>query len=173
MEISWSGIPGAAKKVSIKKKKFLCCIVFSVLSDPNSFFLNYYYYPEISVCIWDHVHVFLPDGFYRQVKQISGAHKAETNPATKVKKRRSSTRGMAPSVVSIFSSWLSLMKASLCPRGEADLWAPCLSRRIASRASQWFCFRISTPSSRPELLMGRRSLFLTGGKPVWNVSPTK
>uniref|UniRef100_A0A3Q2R1K0 Denticleless E3 ubiquitin protein ligase homolog (Drosophila) n=1 Tax=Fundulus heteroclitus TaxID=8078 RepID=A0A3Q2R1K0_FUNHE len=39
------------------------------------------------------------DGFYRQVKQISGAHnKSETSAPSKTKKRRSSTRGMAPSV---------------------------------------------------------------------------
>lgn len=44
---------------------------------------------------------FLTDGYYRQVKQISGAHnKAETNPTAKTKKRRSIARGMAPSVVS-------------------------------------------------------------------------
>lgn len=51
------------------------------------------------------LYVFLSDGFYRQVKQISGAHnKAETNPSTKAKKRRSSARGMAPSVVSFLDS---------------------------------------------------------------------
>lgn len=50
---------------------------------------------------------FLIDGYYRQVKQISGAHnKAETNPSAKVKKRRSVVRGMAPSVVSFFNDWL-------------------------------------------------------------------
>lgn len=43
---------------------------------------------------------FLADGYYRQVKQISGAHnKAETNPTAKGKKRRGIARGMAPSVV--------------------------------------------------------------------------
>lgn len=47
--------------------------------------------------------VLLSDGFYRQVNQISGAHnKAESNAPTKTKKRRGSTRGMAPSVVSFF-----------------------------------------------------------------------
>lgn len=47
---------------------------------------------------------FLIDGYYRQVKQISGAHnKAETNPSARAKKRRSISRGMAPSVVSFFS----------------------------------------------------------------------
>lgn len=47
---------------------------------------------------------FLTDGYYRQVKQISGAHnKAETNPTAKAKKRRSFVRGMAPSVVSVFN----------------------------------------------------------------------
>lgn len=45
------------------------------------------------------------DGFYKQVKQISGAHnKSETNPSSKVKKKRSSMRGMAPSVVSLRTS---------------------------------------------------------------------
>lgn len=45
------------------------------------------------------------DGFYKQVKQISGAHnKSETNPSSKVKKKRSSMRGMAPSVVSSCAS---------------------------------------------------------------------
>lgn len=44
------------------------------------------------------------DGFYRQVKQISGAHnKAETTPSTKIKRKRSSARGMAPSVVSFLN----------------------------------------------------------------------
>lgn len=46
------------------------------------------------------------DGYYRQVKQISGAHnKAETNPAAKAKKRRGVARGMAPSVVRVFNHW--------------------------------------------------------------------
>lgn len=47
---------------------------------------------------------FLADGYYRQVKQISGAHnKAETNPTAKARKRRSIARGMAPSVVNFFN----------------------------------------------------------------------
>ncbi|XP_037605806.1 denticleless protein homolog [Sebastes umbrosus] len=51
-----------------------------------------------NIMVWD-TRCSKKDGFYRQVKQISGAHnKAETNPPTKTKKRRSSTRGMAPSV---------------------------------------------------------------------------
>nr|XP_046228420.1 denticleless protein homolog [Scatophagus argus] len=51
-----------------------------------------------NIMVWD-TRCSKKDGFYRQVKQISGAHnKAETNPSTKTKKRRSSTRGMAPSV---------------------------------------------------------------------------
>ncbi|XP_041831182.1 denticleless protein homolog isoform X2 [Melanotaenia boesemani] len=51
-----------------------------------------------NIMVWD-IRCSKKDGFYRQVKQISGAHnKAETNPPSKVKKRRSSMRGMAPSV---------------------------------------------------------------------------
>ncbi|KAI3364200.1 hypothetical protein L3Q82_011014 [Scortum barcoo] len=52
-----------------------------------------------NIMVWD-TRCSKKDGFYRQVKQISGAHnKAETNPPAKTKKRRSSsTRGMAPSV---------------------------------------------------------------------------
>ncbi|XP_045899403.1 denticleless protein homolog [Micropterus dolomieu] len=51
-----------------------------------------------NIMVWD-TRCSKKDGFYRQVKQISGAHnKAETNPSTKAKKRRSSARGMAPSV---------------------------------------------------------------------------
>ncbi|XP_022626139.1 denticleless protein homolog [Seriola dumerili] len=51
-----------------------------------------------NIMVWD-TRCSKKDGFYRQVKQISGAHnKAETNPASKTKKRRSSMRGMAPSV---------------------------------------------------------------------------
>ncbi|KAL7389024.1 hypothetical protein ABVT39_024995 [Epinephelus coioides] len=51
-----------------------------------------------NIMVWD-TRCSKKDGFYRQVKQISGAHnKAEANPPTKTKKRRSSTRGMAPSV---------------------------------------------------------------------------
>ncbi|XP_040920511.1 denticleless protein homolog [Toxotes jaculatrix] len=51
-----------------------------------------------NIMVWD-TRCSKKDGFYRQVKQISGAHnKTETNPPSKTKKRRSSTRGMAPSV---------------------------------------------------------------------------
>ncbi|KAK2856103.1 hypothetical protein Q5P01_004838 [Channa striata] len=51
-----------------------------------------------NIMVWD-TRCSKKDGFYRQVKQISGAHnKAETNPPSKTKKRRSSMRGMAPSV---------------------------------------------------------------------------
>uniref|UniRef100_A0A8D3E4V2 Denticleless E3 ubiquitin n=1 Tax=Scophthalmus maximus TaxID=52904 RepID=A0A8D3E4V2_SCOMX len=51
-----------------------------------------------NIMVWD-TRCSKKDGFYRQVKQISGAHnKAETHPPSKTKKRRSSTRGMAPSV---------------------------------------------------------------------------
>ncbi|XP_007545894.1 denticleless protein homolog [Poecilia formosa] len=53
-----------------------------------------------NIMVWD-IRCSQKDGFYKQVKQISGAHnKSETNPSSKVKKRRSSMRGMAPSVVS-------------------------------------------------------------------------
>lgn len=51
-----------------------------------------------NIMVWD-TRCSKKDGFYRQVKQISGAHnKAETNPPTKTKKRRGSMRGIAPSV---------------------------------------------------------------------------
>ncbi|XP_014854490.1 PREDICTED: denticleless protein homolog [Poecilia mexicana] len=51
-----------------------------------------------NIMVWD-IRCSQKDGFYKQVKQISGAHnKSETNPSSKVKKRRSSMRGMAPSV---------------------------------------------------------------------------
>ncbi|XP_028253262.1 denticleless protein homolog isoform X2 [Parambassis ranga] len=51
-----------------------------------------------NIMVWD-IRCSKKDGFYRQVKQISGAHnKADTNPPSKTKKRRSSMRGMAPSV---------------------------------------------------------------------------
>lgn len=45
--------------------------------------------------------VFPSDGFYRPVKQISGAHnKMDRNTPSKTKKKRPGTRGMDPSVVS-------------------------------------------------------------------------
>ncbi|XP_068199048.1 denticleless protein homolog [Antennarius striatus] len=51
-----------------------------------------------NIMVWD-TRCSKKDGFYRQVKQISGAHnKSETNPLAKVKKKRSSARGMAPGV---------------------------------------------------------------------------
>ncbi|RVE55724.1 hypothetical protein OJAV_G00228860 [Oryzias javanicus] len=51
-----------------------------------------------NIMVWD-TRCSKKDGFYRHVNQISGAHhKAEANPSSKNKKRRSSLRGMAPSV---------------------------------------------------------------------------
>ncbi|XP_018550475.1 denticleless protein homolog [Lates calcarifer] len=51
-----------------------------------------------NIMVWD-TRCSKKDGFYKQVKQISGAHnKAETNPPSKTKRRRSCPRGMAPSV---------------------------------------------------------------------------
>ncbi|XP_054617949.1 denticleless protein homolog [Dunckerocampus dactyliophorus] len=51
-----------------------------------------------NILVWD-TRCSKKDGFYKQVKQIRGAHnKAEANPPSKTKKRRLSTRGMAPSV---------------------------------------------------------------------------
>ncbi|KAF7230729.1 denticleless protein homolog [Nothobranchius furzeri] len=51
-----------------------------------------------NIMVWD-IRCSQKDGFYKQVKQISGAHnKAELHPPPKWKKRRSSIRGMAPSV---------------------------------------------------------------------------
>uniref|UniRef100_A0A665WGV8 Uncharacterized protein n=1 Tax=Echeneis naucrates TaxID=173247 RepID=A0A665WGV8_ECHNA len=51
-----------------------------------------------NIMVWD-TRCSKKDGFYKQVKQISGAHnKAETNPLSKTRKRRNHMRGMAPSV---------------------------------------------------------------------------
>uniref|UniRef100_A0A8C8DY20 Denticleless E3 ubiquitin protein ligase homolog (Drosophila) n=1 Tax=Oryzias sinensis TaxID=183150 RepID=A0A8C8DY20_9TELE len=51
-----------------------------------------------NIMVWD-TRCSKKDGFYRPVNQISGAHhKAEANPSSKTKKRRSTLRGMAPSV---------------------------------------------------------------------------
>ncbi|XP_061560604.1 denticleless protein homolog [Phycodurus eques] len=51
-----------------------------------------------NILVWD-TRCSKKDGFYKPMKQIQGAHnKAETNPPSKTKKRRLSTRGMAPSV---------------------------------------------------------------------------
>ncbi|CDQ75756.1 unnamed protein product [Oncorhynchus mykiss] len=51
-----------------------------------------------NIMVWD-TRCSKKDGFYRQVKQISGAHnKTDRNTPSNTKKRRSGTRGMAPSV---------------------------------------------------------------------------
>uniref|UniRef100_A0A6Q2X689 Uncharacterized protein n=1 Tax=Esox lucius TaxID=8010 RepID=A0A6Q2X689_ESOLU len=51
-----------------------------------------------NIMVWD-TRCSKKDGFYRQVKQISGAHnKTERNTPSSAKKRRLPTRGMAPSV---------------------------------------------------------------------------
>ncbi|XP_057679234.1 denticleless protein homolog [Corythoichthys intestinalis] len=51
-----------------------------------------------NILVWD-IRCSKKDGFYKPVKQIQGAHnKAESNHSSKTKKRRLSTRGMAPSV---------------------------------------------------------------------------
>lgn len=51
-----------------------------------------------NIMVWD-MRCTKKDGYYKQVKQINGAHnKAEANSLCKSKKKRSSTRGMAPSV---------------------------------------------------------------------------
>ncbi|KAF7666042.1 hypothetical protein LDENG_00119970 [Lucifuga dentata] len=51
-----------------------------------------------NIMIWD-TRCSKKDGFYRQVKQISGAHnKPERNMPSNTKRRRPSTHGMAPSV---------------------------------------------------------------------------
>ncbi|KAM3861045.1 denticleless protein homolog [Diretmus argenteus] len=51
-----------------------------------------------NIMVWD-TRCSKKDGFYRQVKQISGAHnKVDRSTPSKTKKRRPSTRGMAPSV---------------------------------------------------------------------------
>lgn len=51
-----------------------------------------------NIMVWD-MRCTKKDGFHKQVKQISGAHnKAEENSLFKTKKRRNSSRGMAPSV---------------------------------------------------------------------------
>lgn len=47
---------------------------------------------------------YLSDGFYRQVKQISGAHNiTDKNMPSKQKKRKQTVRGLAPSVVRVLS----------------------------------------------------------------------
>ncbi|XP_034018021.1 denticleless protein homolog [Thalassophryne amazonica] len=50
-----------------------------------------------NIMVWD-TRCSKKDGFYRQVKQISSAHRAERSSPSVTKKRRSSTRGIAPSV---------------------------------------------------------------------------
>ncbi|XP_077567362.1 denticleless protein homolog [Stigmatopora nigra] len=51
-----------------------------------------------NILVWD-IRCSKKDGCYKPVKQIQGAHnKAESNHPSKTKKRRLSTRGMAPSV---------------------------------------------------------------------------
>uniref|UniRef100_A0A4W5P0Y7 Denticleless E3 ubiquitin protein ligase homolog (Drosophila) n=1 Tax=Hucho hucho TaxID=62062 RepID=A0A4W5P0Y7_9TELE len=51
-----------------------------------------------NIMVWD-TRCSKKDGFYRQVKQISGAHnKMDRNTPCNTKKRRPGTRGMAPSV---------------------------------------------------------------------------
>ncbi|KAK6297195.1 hypothetical protein J4Q44_G00317780 [Coregonus suidteri] len=51
-----------------------------------------------NIMVWD-TRCSKKDGFYRQVKQISGAHnKTDRNTPSNPKKRRPGTRGMAPSV---------------------------------------------------------------------------
>ncbi|CAN9507820.1 unnamed protein product [Ophioblennius macclurei] len=51
-----------------------------------------------NIMVWD-TRCSKKDGYYKQVKQISGAHnKSEPNPLSKMKKKRISMRGMAPSV---------------------------------------------------------------------------
>ncbi|KAM4601300.1 denticleless protein homolog [Polymixia lowei] len=51
-----------------------------------------------NIMVWD-TRCSKKDGFYRQVKQISGAHnKTDRNTPSKTKKRRPSVRGMAPTV---------------------------------------------------------------------------
>ncbi|XP_064846816.1 denticleless protein homolog [Oncorhynchus masou masou] len=51
-----------------------------------------------NIMVWD-TRCSKKDGFYRQVKQISGAHnKMDRNTPSNTKKRRPGTRGMAPSV---------------------------------------------------------------------------
>lgn len=95
------------------------------------------------------------DGFYKPTNQIRGAHnKAEQNPSTKAKKRRGSARGMAPSVVSVLvahnrAQQRLFFKPSLC----VVVFSSC---RTASRAWQWFCSKISTPSSPPEPSTGKQ-----------------
>ncbi|KAK6295008.1 hypothetical protein J4Q44_G00342340 [Coregonus suidteri] len=51
-----------------------------------------------NIMVWD-TRCSKKDGFYRQVKQISGAHnKTDRNTPSNTKKKRPGTRGMAPSV---------------------------------------------------------------------------
>lgn len=93
MEISWSGTPGAAKKVCVQR--FSPKVLIYTQQEDIEVMDTEYQTPSC--------HLSFSDGFYRPVNQISGAHhKAEANPSSKTKKRRSSLRGMAPSVVSFF-----------------------------------------------------------------------
>ncbi|KAK7907693.1 hypothetical protein WMY93_016305 [Mugilogobius chulae] len=63
-----------------------------------------------NIMVWD-TRCSKKDGYYKQVKQISGAHnKAEPNSLQKTKKKRGSTRGMAPSVDSQQSVTVVLLR---------------------------------------------------------------
>ncbi|CAL1585594.1 unnamed protein product [Knipowitschia caucasica] len=63
-----------------------------------------------NIMVWD-TRCSKKDGFYKQVKQISGAHnKPEASALSKNKKRRSGTRGMGPSVDSQQSVTVVLLR---------------------------------------------------------------
>lgn len=137
METLWSGTPGAAKKVSVRKlflNRFVRPSFYEISGRINGAIAEYWgHFTFGSAC--DRVSFVLSDGFYRQVKQISGAHnKAEANPLTKTKKRRGSARGMAPCVVSFFLSW-----QKLCP----------FSTSFFSQQCWWTCHHVACTQSPP------------------------
>ncbi|KPP63132.1 hypothetical protein Z043_118634, partial [Scleropages formosus] len=72
-----------------------------------------------NIMIWD-TRCSKKDGYYRQVKQISGAHnKVDRHTPSKTKRRRLPIRGMAPSVVSVASSPPSRSLSSSDSSGQA------------------------------------------------------
>uniref|UniRef100_A0A096M3C0 Denticleless E3 ubiquitin protein ligase homolog (Drosophila) n=1 Tax=Poecilia formosa TaxID=48698 RepID=A0A096M3C0_POEFO len=80
-----------------------------------------------NIMVWD-IRCSQKDGFYKQVKQISGAHnKSETNPSSKVKKRRSSMRGMAPSVV---SSWVAGYSGLVLDSTRSNIMCNCTDDNV-------------------------------------------
>ena len=107
-----------------------------------------------SVGLYLYIVAFLSDGFYRQVKQISGAHnKADTNPPSKTKKRRSSLRGMAPSVVRFINNGCCLKNWTVgCLRLEGSSLCGLIS--FAGYPAECHCGFVSG-SAHAHLFRGR------------------